>query len=96
VLRDDVRVGEIIATAFADVAMDERWSYPSFVARFDETIAPRLGFKERPSRAARIAQIRAHHPWAVIDNPHELDRSRFRIWRDRMAQTLRRVLRPNG
>jgi hypothetical protein len=37
-LRDDFRVGEIIATAFADIAMNDRWSYRSLAALFDEHI----------------------------------------------------------
>lgn len=71
-LRDDVRVGEMIATAFADIAMNDRWSYQWMVNCFDDHAGRLMAFDaRRPSRQEKIDKIRETHRILLIDNPHE-------------------------
>jgi hypothetical protein len=92
VLRDDIRVGEIIANAFADIAMNDRWSYVTFAASFDGYVEKMIRFDaSRRSRQKAIDKIRKEHPWHLIDNPHDLHISRARGKLEELRRFIRRV-----
>ena len=92
VLRDDIRVGEIIANAFAEIAMNERWSYVTFVASFDAHIEKLIRFDaSRRSRQKTIDAIQKKHPFGVIDNPHDLHISRPRRGMEELRRFIKRV-----
>jgi hypothetical protein len=92
VLRDDIRVGEIIANAFADIAMNDRWSYVTFVASFDGYVEKMIHFDaSRRSRQKAIDKIRKEHPWRLIDNPHDLHISRAGGKLEELRRFIRRV-----
>jgi hypothetical protein len=87
-LRDDFRVGEIIANCFADIAMNERWSYTTFAEFVDNHLTSRISFDpNRPSRQDEIDKIRKAHPIFLVDNPHDLQSPRRNV----VGRTLRRV-----
>jgi hypothetical protein len=88
VLRDDVRVAEIVATAFADIAMNERWSYSTFAQLFDSQVGKLMRFDyDRPSRQADIDEIRKKYPAFLIDNPHEITPLKFKKMRQMLHKT---------
>jgi hypothetical protein len=91
-LRDDIRVGEIIANAFADIAMNDRWSYVTFVASFDGHVEKMMHFDgKRRSRQRAIDKIKKEHPLRLIDNPHDLGISQGRRRLEEVRRFIKRV-----
>lgn len=77
VLRDTERVAEIVANAYAEIALNPAYSYAAMIDQFDERILDLMA--ERPHAASHEgvgAKFRAAFPVQMIDNPHELRRVR--------------------
>lgn len=77
VLRDPERVAEIVANAYAEIALNPAYGYSAMIEQFDDRILELS--VERPRAASHDgvgAKFRSAFPVQLIDNPHELRRVR--------------------
>ena len=73
VLRDTDRVAEIIANAYAEVALNPAYSYAAMIDRFDTLLGDLMKQRTPASSDDGVgAEFRAAHPVGIIDNPHDL------------------------
>ena len=81
-IRDDGRVAEIAAEAYAEIAMNPDLSYAAFMRRFDDTVEEVAPSREGDGMAAWQRFDREafadDHPFYLIDNPHGLTRPKVR------------------
>ena len=76
-LRDTERVAEIIANAYAEIALNPAYAYSAMIDQFDGRITELMADRPRASSHEGVGQkFRAAHPVQLIDNPHELRRPR--------------------
>jgi hypothetical protein len=100
-LRDVDRVAEIIANAYAEVALNPAYSYATMIDRFDGLVTDLA--TQRPPAALDDCvgdDFRKAFPLVLIDNPHALPRpGRLRrlagklLWRLRLHGLARRFIR---
>jgi hypothetical protein len=74
-LRDDFALSRIITDAYAEIACNERWSFATFVARFDAELATVAAGREsrREHPHPRFADRQAFHqsyPFYRVANPY--------------------------
>jgi hypothetical protein len=84
VIRDPSRISEIVATAYAEIALNPKYSYKAFIAQVDGVLerehfskqtmnTPEISPEIRQSRAnGAVAHIRRKYPFYLIRNPHNL------------------------
>lgn len=84
VIRDPSRIAEIVATAYAEIALSNQYSYKSFIARVDRILEREHELKlqtrmtgsateiEKSRSDDAIAHIRKKYPFYLIRNPHNL------------------------
>jgi hypothetical protein len=93
-LRDVDRVAEIIANAYAEVALNPVYSYATMIDRFDGLVADLAA--QRPPAALDDCvgdDFRKAFPLLLIDNPHALPQPSRP---GRLADKLLRRLRLDG
>jgi len=77
VLRDVDRVAEIIANAYAEVALNPAYSYAAMLDRFDVLIADLAARRTRATLDDCVGEdFRETYPVILVDNPHALRRPR--------------------
>lgn len=90
-LRDDHTVAQIVANAFAEVALEPRYSYKTFIARIDALIAegmtPAMRGAEHGYSMEELQKIR---PFFRVDNPYGLEVPGRRLSLGRLARGARR------
>jgi hypothetical protein len=77
ILKDTDRVAEIVANAYAEIALNPAYGYAAMIDRFDTRIGEIAA--ERPGASSHDgvgAKFRAAFPVSLIDNPHDLRRVR--------------------
>jgi len=90
VLRDTERVAEIIANAYAEIALNPAYSYSTMIDQFDQRITELMADRPHASSHDGVgAKFRSAYPVHMVDNPHELRRSR--VVRRLAGGVLRRV-----
>jgi hypothetical protein len=95
VLRDDHAVAQIIANAFAEVALNPRYSYKQFMARIDALLDEEMTPAMRGApHGYTVEELQAIRPFFRVDNPYGLDVSRggIRAPLARLARAARRRL----
>jgi hypothetical protein len=103
VLKDTDRVAEIVANAYAEIALNPAYSYAAMIERFDTRIVEVASERPRASTNEGVgAKFRARFPITLVDNPHDLRRPRAarrllsralqRLGLHDLAVTLRRKL----
>ncbi|CAN5377686.1 hypothetical protein BH10PSE4_BH10PSE4_12280 [soil metagenome] len=89
-LHDTDRVAEIIANAYAEVALNPVYSYAAMIDRFDSLVGALIKARAPASSDDGVgAAFRAAHPIDLIDNPHDLKPPG--PTRRRIGRTLRRL-----
>lgn len=80
VLRDDDAVAQIVANAFAEVALNPEYSYKQFIARIDALIAESITPAMRGAQQGySFEELHAIRPFFRVDNPYGLDVPRGRV-----------------
>lgn len=75
VLRDTERVAEIVANAYAEIALNPTYAYSAMIDQFDGRITELMVDRPHASSHEGVgAKFRSAHPVRLIDNPHELRR----------------------
>jgi hypothetical protein len=77
VLRDPERVAEIIANAYAEIALNPAYSYATMIDAFDERMAGLMAEHPRVARQDNVnARLRSTFAFQMVDNPHDIRRVR--------------------
>jgi hypothetical protein len=72
-LRDEGRCAEIIANAYAEVAMNPDYSFRKFVGRVDELLEQGSEQRRRESPAGLdLVALRKRYPLVLLDDPHRV------------------------
>jgi hypothetical protein len=72
-IRDDARCAEIIANAYAEVALNPAYSYKTFVRRIDALLeSESKDLNGSRPRGPDLDQVRERYPLSVVDDPHGL------------------------
>ena len=75
VLRDTERVAEIVANAYAEIALNPAYAYSAMIDQFDERITELMIDRPHASSHEGVgAKFRSAYPVHLVDNPHELRR----------------------
>jgi hypothetical protein len=97
-LKNDALVAKIIADAYAEIALNERYSYRSFIARFDAELVRVAREHNCPAcrsavRFAAPAAFYAEFPYNPVFNPYAVVISRSRRCVDVLLRIVPRWLR---
>jgi hypothetical protein len=75
VLKDTDRVAEIVATAYAEIALNPAYGYAAMIDRFDTRIVEVAAERPKASTNEGVgARFRTAFPVAQVDNPHDIRR----------------------
>lgn len=88
-LRNDEKITEIIACAYAEIALNKKYSYQNFVNDFDDHIEAVAPGKERNFPNLQIEKLSELYPFYFMKAPYLIYSSPLQA---KFAHTLKRVL----
>lgn len=92
-LRSDERCAEIVANAFAEIALNPAYSYEALVQRVDTLLDEESVDRERREAPFEFEELREKYPFYLIENPHGISLPRTRTLRVYARRFLRRTRR---
>ncbi len=101
ILKDPWRISEIVANAYAEVALNPAYSYRTFVQRVDGILTSTLSQRQADRKSedelieedikAELIRIRERYPFYFTPNPHGLENPTPKVLTT-MVRGLRRVI----
>lgn len=101
-LKDPWKVGEVVADAYSEVAMNPEYSYERFVSRIDQILSATREQKQCPLLTsasdrddaeidAELLRLQKAYPFYCVRNPHGLQVSGT-TWLGRLGGIVRRIV----